>query len=437
MLKTATNIIKKLNQNGYEAYFVGGCVRDELIGLTPKDYDVTTNARGHQLLELFPGSKLIGQSYEICLVDGVEVAPYRMDTECDGYDTKAVYDVSLEDDLSRRDFTINAIAMDRLNNYALIDPFDGLHDLNRKIIRFVGDPHKRLSEHWIRAVHAARFAARFGFEIEETALTILKENASMIAEKIIPEGLMLEFEKARPFFPAFILKLDEIGLLCNLFPILGLMKGLEQNPEYHPEGDCFAHTMRVLYVMRTASPILPVWMAALFHDTGKVTTTETDENGKITSKKHERESARIAEGYMNYLKVSNEFKDLVVNLCLNHMKILHSDITKKLVRRLIRDYGKEFVCHLYILTACDAMGGSRDGRGPERLWKLINEIMQEKPRPQSPISGKEIMERYSIEPGPEVGKLKNIVADLQLERDETMTKEEAWEVLDDYINAQN
>jgi tRNA nucleotidyltransferase (CCA-adding enzyme) len=193
--ETALEILHELESAGFEAVLVGGCVRDMVLGVEPHDFDVATNALPEQVQEVFPNSPFVGESFGVVLVRGVEVATFRTDHNHDGRHCDVSFaDVSLEEDLARRDFTFNAMAMDLRGN--LFDPFDGQADLEAGVVRFVGSAVHRLREDFCRALRAVRFADRFGFELADDTLEAIRAAAPLVTEHVAPERIFVEFEKA-------------------------------------------------------------------------------------------------------------------------------------------------------------------------------------------------------------------------------------------------
>jgi tRNA nucleotidyltransferase/poly(A) polymerase len=248
----ADRICATLRQNGHQAYLVGGCVRDLLLGRDPSDYDISTGARPEQVRELFPRSLTVGAKFGVILVveDGaeVEVATFRSDVGySDGrHPDNVVYSESAKEDVRRRDFTINGLLMDPATREVL-DVVDGRADLRAGIVRAIGDPRGRFAEDKLRMMRAVRFAARFGFRIERETLAAAQALAPQVTQ-VSPERLREELTKlltegaARPGFEL----LDETGLLAVVLPDVARMKGVEQPPQFHPEGDVWIHTRMML-----------------------------------------------------------------------------------------------------------------------------------------------------------------------------------------------
>src|SRR3989442_462562 len=270
----ANLICETLRRNGYQALLVGGCVRDLLLGREPADYDVTTNAKPEEVVKLFPESVAVGAQFGVILIprDGmkVEVATFRSDVGySDGrHPDRVVYSKTAQEDMQRRDFTINGLLM-RHDNGEVLDFIDRKSDLKAGIIRAIGEPGRRFAEDKLRMMRAVRFAARFGFGIEKATFEAIRTHAAEI-KKVSAERLRDELTKlltegsARRGFEL----LDETGLLQQVLPEISAMKGIEQPPQFHPEGDVWIHTRMMLEGLPAgASPTL-AW-GVLLHDVGK------------------------------------------------------------------------------------------------------------------------------------------------------------------------
>lgn len=192
--EASKTILNTLVDNGYQAYFVGGCVRDYVLGREVKDYDVATNATPEDISRIFPNSGFVGKSFGVALVNGVEVATFRKDVSCDGRHAEVEFVSDITEDLSRRDFTMNAMAMDA--NGKVLDPFGGTLDIHNKTIRFVGNPFDRIKEDYLRALRAVRFAHTLGFTIEEDSLKAIQSVSGCVFSKVSPERVLLELEKS-------------------------------------------------------------------------------------------------------------------------------------------------------------------------------------------------------------------------------------------------
>ena len=270
----ANSICEMLERHKYQALLAGGCVRDLLLGREPIDYDVTTDATPVEVAGLFPESVAVGAQFGVILIpkDGskVEVATFRSDVGySDGrHPDRVVYAKTPQEDVQRRDFTINGLLM-RHDTGEVLDFVGGQKDLQAGIVRAIGDPNRRFAEDKLRMMRAVRFAARFGFEVEDATFRSIRRHVREI-QQVSSERLHEELTKMLTeghASRAFRL-LDESGLLREVLPEISAMKGVEQPPEFHPEGDVFVHTLLLLDHLPWPCPSTLAW-GALLHDVGK------------------------------------------------------------------------------------------------------------------------------------------------------------------------
>ncbi|MGC8846917.1 MAG: CCA tRNA nucleotidyltransferase, partial [Candidatus Hydrogenedens sp.] len=310
-------------KKGYIAYFAGGCVRDLVMKREPVDYDIATNAIPKEVHCHFPDSIMLWKHYgvvRVLLPEGeYEVTTFRSDGPyLDGRHPSSVVFSSPQEDAQRRDFTINALFFDPSTN-EIIDYVGGQEDIRKGIIRTVGNPHHRFAEDYLRLLRSARFSARFNFKIERDTLEAMKELRAGIqkvpAERIRDELIKILTE-GNPYRAFEIL--DRTGLLEEILPEISALKGIEQDKEYHPEGDVFIHTLQTLKYLNNPSPKLA--LAILLHDVGKKQTiTYTD---RIRFPKHEAIGAQIATNIMERLRFSRSEIEDVAWLIRNHMTLL-------------------------------------------------------------------------------------------------------------------
>jgi len=304
----ARDVIASLRRAGHQTWLVGGCVRDLLLAIPPKDFDVVTDARPERIIELFPGAGLVGAHFGVVLVRRggacVETATFRSD--CDYADGRRPTGVRFEtdprQDALRRDFTINALMMDP-DSGEVVDYVGGREDLERRLVRAIGDPDARFREDHLRLLRAIRFAARLGFEIEPATFEAIRRNHAAIArvsaERVRDELVRILTEGgARRGFEM----LDATGLLNDVLPEVAAMKGVEQPPEYHPEGDVWVHTLMLLGQLDRPSATLA--MGALLHDVGKPPTFRVAE--RIRFDGHVEAGVELAERILARLRFSNE-----------------------------------------------------------------------------------------------------------------------------------
>jgi putative nucleotidyltransferase with HDIG domain len=316
--QTAEEIVRELGSKGYSAYFVGGCVRDLLLGRSAKDFDIATDATPAQVLAIYPRAQQVGAHFGVVLVDGVEVATFRSDYAYqDGRrPTEVRYETNPILDAARRDFTVNALFLDPETG-EILDFVSGREDLRNGIIRAIGDPRARFQEDYLRMLRAVRFAARLGFNIEPGTASAIRELShlapAIAAERVREELVRILTEGgARRGFEM----LDEFGLLDHLLPEVARMKGVEQPPEFHPEGDVWTHTLIMLDLMRDPSPTL-AW-GVLLHDVGKPPTFRRAD--RIRFDGHVEAGMEIAREILTRFHLSNDQIEQVVLLVANHMK---------------------------------------------------------------------------------------------------------------------
>ncbi len=412
------SIIQTLKGEGFEAYAVGGCVRDTLLGKTPKDWDVTTNAKPEQIQELFPehvyenafGTVGIKTGSEDGTLAIIEVTPYRIEGKYT--DKRHPDDVQfaekLEDDLSRRDFTVNAMAMDL--DETIIDHFDSQKDLKKKLIRTVGEPEQRFNEDALRLLRAVRFASVLGFDIGLETKTAIQKNAEWL-RAISKERVRDEFVKVIESDGAYegILMLEELGLLEHIVPELREGIGVGQN--LHHIYTVWEHNTKALKYTVEKNYSLAVRLGSLFHDIGKPR-TKRGEGTHSTFYGHEVVGARMVAGIMERLKFSKDISEKIVKLVRYHMFYYNVDeVTESSVRRLLVNVGQENVEDLLKLREADRIGSGRPKAVPYKLRHLKYIIDKVSKDPISvkmlKINGHDLMTELGIEPGPKVGLVLN------------------------------
>jgi len=414
------NIVQSLEKAGFEAYIVGGCVRDLLMALTPKDWDVTTNARPEKILEIFSDGK-----YEnvfgtvlvpVKLANGeteavVEVTTYRSEQ---GYSDrrhpdKVVFEDSLEKDLSRRDFTINAMAL-KADGMTLVDFFGGEKDLKKKIIRAVGEPEDRFKEDALRMMRAIRLACQLNFTLEpktERAIMKMAGGLKFVSAERIRDELVKILESDRA--DEGIISLQEMKLLQYLIPELERGVGVDQNK--HHIYPVFKHSM--LSLKFTPNKKWQVKLASLLHDIAKPQTKRIIKGG-ATFYNHDLVGAKVALKIMARLKFANANIEKVTTLIKNHMFYYNvGEVTASSVRRLIRKVGEENLADLIDLRVADRLGSGVPKAKPYKLRHL--EYMMEKVRFDAvsvkmlKINGDDLMKLLNIEPGPKIGAILDVL----------------------------
>lgn len=428
--KAAKEICRHIQEKDFEAVFAGGCVRDKLLGQKPHDFDIATSATPDEIKEIFPQAKEVGKAFGVMLVrfNGFEfeIATFRQDSKLsDGRRPNNIKFASMGEDASRRDFTINAMFYDPIAEKTH-DFFGGAKDLRNKRIKFVGTPEIRIKEDYLRMLRAVRFASQFNFDLAGEDMLAIREHA-FLTEEIAPERIREEFSKAFSSGASarFIGLLWASGLLYHILPEVSRMQTTEQDPMHHPEGDVLTHTVKVLKLMPDANVNL-AW-AALLHDVGKPDTTIEEENGRITSKEHEKVGAEIAEKILDRLKFSNEDKEHILFLVRNHMKPMVADRMKlSKVKKLVAEPYSE---DLMLLAICDANSTGKedvDLKGITRMKDVANSPA-EIAKPEPLLTGKDLIE-MGFKPGPVFKEILDHVYSEQLEEN-IETKEEAKEVV--------
>lgn len=347
-------IVDKLEEAGFETYLVGGCVRDELLCRDNYDIDITTKARPDQILEVFKDYKTIdiGKKFGTIkvILDSCEYEITTMRTE-NAYDDKrhpslVYYTDDIYEDLKRRDFTINAMAK---RKGRIIDPFNGKDDLEKKIIRAVGNPYARISEDRLRSLRACRFATVLDFDIDDDLKEAIK---SQSIDDISKERIQDEVNKillaTRPSRGIRIL--DELNLLESIFPEVKKTIGFDQHSSHHAD-DVFNHSLKVL---DKTPPILEVRMAALYHDVGKIDTFFIDENGEGRFFGHQNLSEELLIKRLKELKYSKKFIENTSIFVKRHMDNTNT-YSKKSIRKLLRNIGEENLINLFALQRADVL----------------------------------------------------------------------------------
>lgn len=415
----ANSICETLLRNGFQALLVGGCVRDMLLGREPADFDVTTDATPDQVMELFPESLTVGAQFGVILIpregSKVEVATFRSDVGySDGrHPDRVVYSKTAQEDVQRRDFTINGLLM-RHDNGELLDFVGGQKDLKDGVIRAIGEPDRRFTEDKLRMMRAVRFAARFGFEVERETFDAIRRHVEEI-QQVSTERLREELTKmltegaARRAFEL----LDDTWLLGQVLPEVAAMKGVEQPPEFHPEGDVWIHTrMMIEGLPKGCSPTL-AW-GVLLHDVGKPPTFQpAQETGdRIRFNNHVEVGIRMAEAICQRLRFSNEDTEQIMALVANHMKFgAVEEMRKATLKRFVRQPHFEEHLALHRLD-CVSSHGNLDSY--EFVQRFLKETPPELVRPAKLLGGDDLVE-MGYSPGPQFAEILRSVEDAQLE----------------------
>ena len=420
----AVSIISRLREKGYQGYLAGGCVRDHLLGKPPQDYDIATDARPETVQEIFPRTLAVGTQFGVILViiDGepFEVATFRHDGPyLDGRRPSHVRFASLQEDILRRDFTINGMMYDPVAD-RVIDLVGGREDLSRRVVRAIGAPQARFQEDRLRMVRAVRFAAGLGFAIEEGTLRAIADQAASITqiswERIGEEVTRILTEGgAKKGFEL----LDATGLLRAIFPEIEAMKGVEQTPDFHPEGDVFTHTLLILSHLAPC-PSESLAYGCLLHDIAKPVCVKR-EVGRVTFYGHSEKGAEIAVEILKRLKRSRAVWERAAYLVKSHLR--HTQAPKMRLSTLKRFLGEEGIEELLELTRIDALSANGDLQYYDFCRRKMAELKAEQIHPEPLLRGRELIE-MGFTPGPLFQKILHQVEEAQLEG-ELRTKEQA------------
>ncbi len=444
--QNATNIVRTLRERGHQAYFAGGCVRDLLLGRDPADYDVATDATPQQVMRIFPQTFAVGAQFGVVLVplsdaaevdvsadaraeartqfpssasEGsrrskttVEVATFRSDVGySDGRHPDEVrFTRDPREDVQRRDFTINGMMLNPLTNEVL-DFVGGRDDLAAGIVRAIGDPERRFSEDKLRMLRGVRFAARFGYTIDPLTFAAMQRLAPQIhqvSQERVREELtkMLTEGRAQRAFQL----LDESGLLAQVLPEISKMKGVEQPPQYHPEGDVFVHTLLLLEKLPAGCSKTLAW-GALLHDVGKPPTFRVAPD-RIRFDGHVDIGVKMAAEICRRLRFSNDETDRILALVDHHMRFGHvfrmKESTLKKFLRL-----PAFDEHLE-LHRLDSLSSHGLLEAYDYVREKLHSIPPEAIRPTPLVTGDDLIEA-GYEPGPRFKEILEAVEDAQLE----------------------
>jgi poly(A) polymerase len=414
----ANRICSRLKERGFEAFLVGGCVRDVLLNRVPADYDVATAARPDEVLQLFPHGSAVGAQFGVILVpqDGtkVEVATFRSDIGyADGrHPDRVVYSTTPAEDVLRRDFTVNGLLM-RHDTGEVLDFVNGLADLREGIIRAIGEPDRRFAEDKLRMLRAARLAARFGYQIEPETFRAIRRHA--------PEALLVSAERIREELGKILTEgsaragvelLDRCGLLRILLPEIAQMQGVEQPPEYHPEGDVWTHTLLMLAGLPPGCSPTLAW-GVLFHDVGKPGTFRSaQETGdRIRFDGHVEVGMAIARSILGRLRFSNHDSEQILALVEHHMRF--KDVGRMrpaTLKRFVRL--PQFDEHL-ALHRLDCLASNRNLAAYEFVKDYVSRTPPEVVRPSKLLTGDDLL-AMGFEPGPSIGKILAVVEEAQL-----------------------
>jgi poly(A) polymerase len=434
----ALYIIKRLTGGGFIAMYAGGYVRDMALGVGVADrgdIDIATSATPQQVCGLFSSVVGVGEHFGVMIVvvDGMpfEVATFRKDLGApgDGRHPAEVAFTGVEEDAHRRDFTINGMFFDPLTD-TIIDYVNGRRDLERGIVRAIGDPGRRFSEDYLRLIRAIRFAARFGFEIEPLTWTALRKNAGGI-KKISAERIFQEMEKILlgPHPDRALSLLHESSLLSIVFPEIERCVGVAQPEKFHPEGDVFTHTVKALSLLD--KPTNTAAWSALLHDIGKPATMTLAED-RIRFSNHDMTGAHMARDLLGRLKAPSQLIESVYSVIANHMNFMNvrkmrlSTLKKFLARPTLED---EMELH-----RVDCLASHGDVSNYDFIRTKQKDLPAGEIKPAALIGGRDLI-MLGMTPGPAFGKILEEAYDLQLE-EKLLTRENAVEwVKKKYVDA--
>lgn len=416
MLDTARSLVDRLRAAGHLAYWAGGCVRDLVRGVTPKDIDIATDARPEQVQKIFRRTYAVGAHFGVIVVlendFQFEVATFRSDgAYLDGRHPVAVNFSSPEEDARRRDFTINGMFYDPPND-AVIDFVGGRADLAARLVRAIGDPAQRFSEDRLRLLRAVRFATVLEFEIEPATWAAIVRAADTInaisAERIRDElvKIFLSPHRVRGWD-----LLDASGLMKAILPEVEALKGCAQPPQFHPEGDVFQHT-RLMLSLLPNEVSLPLVLSVLFHDIGKPPTATVDETGRIRFSGHDKVGAAMTDALMHRLRFSRAEIEATVEMVEQHM--VFKDAPNMRVARLKRFLARPHFTDELELHRVDCLGSHGMLDNYDYLVRKQEEFANEPIIPPPLVRGDDLI-ALGLKPGPIFGEILEAVETRQLE----------------------
>ena len=434
MKSAAVEVIRKLREHKHQAYLVGGCVRDIVLGREPQDWDVATDATPDDVMRIFPETYAVGAQFGVVLVPyeengakrTIEVATFRSDGKyTDGRHPDEVrFTKTAEEDVRRRDFTINGLLLDPLDGEKLLDYVGGRKDIDAGIIRTIGEAERRFNEDKLRMLRAVRFAARFGYQVEAKTMQAMRESAPKIhqvsRERVRDElTKMLTEGKARRAFEL----LDESKLLHEVLPEIENEKGVEQPPQFHPEGDVWVHTLMLLEGLKAGGSPTLAW-GALLHDVGKPPTFRRAPD-RIRFDNHAEVGAKMAEAICQRLRMSNDDTEQIAAIVSQHMKFPElPKMRESTLKRFLRQ--PKFDEHLE-MHRLDCLSSHRDLTLYEFAKEKLATTPPEQIRPQPLLTGHDLI-AAGYAAGPRFKEMLSEVEDAQLEG-AVKSKEEAMEFL--------
>jgi tRNA nucleotidyltransferase (CCA-adding enzyme) len=435
------NVFKILTENGFQAFIVGGCVRDLITQKKPKDWDITTNALPQQIIEIYEnaGFRVVYENIfgTVLIIDEtqeldsttrqIEITPFRSETTYSDHrhPDQVIFSKTLDEDLKRRDFTMNALAYDILNDI-LIDNYRGLNDIENDIINCVGNADDRFKEDALRMMRAVRFASQLGFSVSHETLLAISANKDLL-KHVSRERIRDEFVKTivsrEPIIGLGLMV--KLGLMENIIP--ELLEGIDCEQGGAHKYDVFTHLLQACQHAADKNFTFHVKLAALFHDIGKSRTRRPGTKKAYTFYGHEVVGARMVQKIMERLKFSKSDTDLVVKLVRYHMFFSDTEqITLSAVRRMIANVSRENIWDLMNIRECDRVGMAKT-EAPYRLRKYHAMIEQALRDPisvsQLKIDGTYMLEQLHVKPGPRMGWLLHVLLEEVLEDSEKNTVE--------------
>ena len=420
----AVQVVNTLEDAGYRSLWAGGCVRDLLLNRTFTDIDIATAATPEQVEALFPHTHAIGKAFGVIQVvmgdQTFEVATFREDRNyLDGRHPEVIVPSTAEQDVLRRDFTINGLLL-HPGTGELLDLVGGREDLEHQTVRAIGDPDLRFREDHLRLLRAVRFTATLGFSLDLTTLEAVQRHAHRIS-KVSPERIQSELvrmltESARPGDALVLLR--DSGLLEHLLPEMLLTIGCKQPPEFHPEGDVWTHTVMMLNELESPTPALA--LAVLLHDIGKPQTRTVDETGRIRFMGHAQVGAAFADTWMRNLRFSNALRQQVVGLVDRHMNLMNvPKMRKATLRKVVAhpDFEDEIELH-----RVDCLCSNGITESVELLREARAAFEEEAALPEPLVTGQDLM-NLGIAAGPDIGRWKTAAYDYQLEHPDASKEE--------------
>jgi tRNA nucleotidyltransferase (CCA-adding enzyme) len=438
--ESANKIVRCLCEEGWDAYIAGGAARDLLSGEVPLDYDVVTEAPYEVVKKLFADRKvsLVGASFKVCIIDGIEVATYRKDSYSglSNKNCKVLEAETIQEDLARRDLTINALAFCPYSG-DIVDEYGGIDDLKNRIIRFTGDPRARIYEDPCRILRACRFRAKIEGKFDPDTFQALKEYSSLVRDYVTPERIRLEILKALKYNKPslFFDSLHEIGILDHISPSMERCYG-HDGGEHHGE-TIDEHIKIVGDVLSARNPLLR--LAGFLHDCGKPVSAKNSKNGQLIFIGHEQAGANIVEAELRKLRFSHKEISYIRGLILYHMRSFENLTTPNSLRKILKNFREEGINwkDWMQLRIADRKGNKKKADYDRSQIKNIVLSIRNELKPVSaqavfsiqdlPVNGNDIMKEFDLKPGPDVGRILKALLEYVLDNPEANIREKLLE----------